>query len=279
VTVQMCERICRTYSNGHVAVSVSLNSIDDGSEGGGRRCVSAYSSRRVDILEEGKRDRCDRNRADLLPLVNGIVKLLSSSKSVEVPTRSVWFMIHSQEKIDSPGVTVVVRVLGISANSNTRALSNTLVDVVDGTERISDDLMVGKGLVTARLESGRITRGSRIEDVDAGQDRVCILAGSTTTSVGKSIRAGPVGLEEAKDKRSLRGTVGARLSELRSKVAALNQSTVLNSGGEERRAVYLLPQVKASLVPVLGDIRQIILNNGPDDVIDGSGVAVGLQNG
>jgi hypothetical protein len=187
-------------------------------------------------------------------------------------------MIHSQEKIDSPGVTVVVRVLGISANSNTRALSNTLVDVVDGTERISDDFVVGKGLVTARLESGRITRGSRIEDVDAGQDRVCIFAGSTTTSVGKSIRAGPVGLEEAENKRSLRSTVGARLSELRSKVATLNQSTVLNSGGEERRAVDLLPQVKASLVPVLGDIRQVILNNGPDDVIDGSGVAVGLQN-
>lgn len=84
-------------------------------------------------------------------------------------------------------------------------------------------------------------------------------------------------MEEAKDKRGLRGTVGARLSKLRSKVAALDQSTVLNSGGEERRTVDLFPQVKASLVPVLSDIRQVILNNGPDDVVDGGGVAIGLQ--
>jgi len=78
--------------------------------------------------------------------------------------------IGCQNAIDLPGVTVVVRVLGVSTNSNTRALSNTLVDVVDGSERISDDLVVGEGLVTAGLESGRIARGSRIEDVDAGQD-------------------------------------------------------------------------------------------------------------
>jgi hypothetical protein len=83
---------------------------------------------------------------------------------------------YSSKKVDSPGITVVVRVLGISANSNTRALSNALVDVVDGTERISDDLVVSKSLVTTWLEGGRITRGSRIEDVNTGQDRVCILA-------------------------------------------------------------------------------------------------------
>jgi hypothetical protein len=137
--------------------------------------------------------------------------------------------------------------------------------------------VVSESLITARLESSRVTRGSRVEDVNASQDRVCILAGSTTTSVGKSIRAGPVGLEEAENKRGLRSTVGTRLSELGGKVATLHQSTILDSGGEEGRAVDLFPEVKASLVPVLGDIRQVILNNGPDDVVDSSGVAIGLQ--
>jgi hypothetical protein len=277
VTVQIHKNIYKTYSNRHVAVSVGLNSVDDGSESGCRRCVGADSSRRVDILEEGKRDWSNRDRANLLPLVDGIIKLLGSSESVEVPTRLVWLILDFRNEIDSPGVTVVVRVLGISANSNTRALSDALVDVVDGAERISDDLVVSKSLVTAWLEGGRIARSSRVENVNAGQDRVCILAGSTTSSVGKSIGTSPVRLKEAKNKRSLRDTVGARLSKLSGKRGALNQSTVLDSGGEEGRAVDLLPQIETSLVPVLGHIRQVILDNGPDDVVDGRSVAIGLR--
>lgn len=205
--------------------------------------------------------------------------MLSSSKSVKVPTTLVLFHAFPRNEIDSPGVTVVVRVLGISADSNTRTLSNPLIDVVDGAEGISDNLVVGKSLVTAGLESGRVARGSRIEDVNTGQDRICILARSTTSSVGKGIGAGPVGLEEAKDKRSLRDTVGARFSKLSGEVAALDQSTVLDSGGEEGRAVDLLPQVKSSVVPVLGYIRQIVLDDGPDDIVDGSGVAISLHRG
>jgi hypothetical protein len=278
-TVQIHKNICKTYSNRHVAVSIGLNSVDDWSESGSRRCISADGSRRVDILEERKRDRSDRDWANLFPLVDGIIELLSSSKSVEVPTKLVWLIFDFRNWINSPGVTVVVRVLGISANSNTRALSNTLVDVVDGAEGISDDLVVSKSLVTAGLESGRIARGSRIEDVNASQDRVCILAGSTTSSIGKSIGASPVRLKEAKDKRSLGNTVGARLSKLSGKAVALNQSTILDSSSEEGRAVNLLPQIETSLVPVLGHIRQVILNNRPDDVVDGCGVAIGLWKG
>ena len=155
-------------------------------------------------------------------------------------------------------------------------MSNTLVDVVDGAERVSDDLVVGKGLVTAWLESGRIAGGSRIKDVNAGQDRVGVFARSTTSSVGKSIGASPVGLEEAKDQRSLRDTVGARLSKLSGKVVALDQSTVLDSGREEGRAVDFLPKIETGLVPVLGHIRQVVLDNRPDNVVDGCGVAIGL---
>jgi hypothetical protein len=271
--------IYETYGNRHVAVGVGLNSVDNGSESSSRGSVGTDSSRRVDILEEGKRDRSNRNRANLLPLVDGIVKLLSGSESVEVPTTLVLVHAFLRNEIDSPRVTVVVRVLGVSADSNTRTLSDTLVDVVDGAERISDNLVVGESLVTARLESGRIARGSRIKDVDAGQNRVCVLTRSTTSSVGEGIGAGPVGLEEAKDKRSLRDTVGARLSKLSGKVAALDQSTVLDSGGEEGRAVNLFPQIKSGVVPVLSDIRQIVLDDGPDDVVDGSGVAIGLHKG
>jgi len=181
------------------------------------------------------------------------------------------------QRSDLPGIAVVVRVLGVSANSNTRALSNALVDVVDRTERISNNLVVGKSLVTAWLESGRIARGSRVKDMNAGQDRVCILAGSATSSVRKSIRTGPVRLKEAKGKRSLRDTVGARLSKLSGKVVALYQSTVLNSGGEEGRAVNFFPKVKSSLIPVLGHVRQIILDDRPNDVVNGCGVTIGLQ--
>lgn len=133
-------------------------------------------------------------------------------------------------------------------------MSNTLVYAVDGAERIGDDLVVGKSLVTAGLECGRIARSSRIKDVNAGQNRVCILAGSTTSSVGKGIGASPVRLKEAKNLGRLRNTVGARLSKLSGKAVALNKSTVLHSSGEEGRAVDFFPQVEGSLVPVLGDI-------------------------
>jgi len=86
-------------------------------------------------------------------------------------------------------------------------------------------------------------------------------------------------LEEAKDKRSLRDTVGARLAKLSGKIVTLDQSTVLDSGGEEGRAVDFLPEIEPGLVPVLGHIRQIVLNDRPDDVVDGGGVAIGLQGG
>jgi len=86
-------------------------------------------------------------------------------------------------------------------------------------------------------------------------------------------------LEEAKDKRSLRDTVGARLAKLSGKVVTLDQSTVLDSGGEEGRAVDLLPEIEPGLIPVLGHIRQVVLNDRPDDVVDGGSVAIGLQKG
>lgn len=160
----------------------------------------------------------------------------------------------SRRKQDSPRVTVVVRILRVSANSNTGALSNALVDAVDGTERIGNDLVVRKSLVTARLEGSRIARSSRVKDVNAGQDRVCVLARSTTSGVGKSVGTGPVRLKEAKNERSLENAVGARLSKLSGEIIALNESTVLHSSGEEGRAVDLLPQVEGSLVPVLSHI-------------------------
>ncbi|KAH0356770.1 hypothetical protein KCU81_g154, partial [Aureobasidium melanogenum] len=149
VMAQACQHIYKTYSNRHVAISVDLDSIDDRGEGSSRGCICANSSRRVDILEERKRDR------------DSIVQLLSGSKSIE----------------------------GFRCSKNLQ----------DGAERIGDDLVVGKSLVTAGLECGRIARSSRIKDVNASQNRVCILAGSTTSSVGKGIGASPVRLKEAKN--------------------------------------------------------------------------------
>lgn len=74
-----------TYSNRYVAVCVGLDSVDNGCESCGRRCVGTNGGGRVHVLEEGKRDRSDGNGSNLLPLVDGIIKLLSSGKSVQVP--------------------------------------------------------------------------------------------------------------------------------------------------------------------------------------------------
>ena len=97
-----------------------------------------------------------------------------------------------------PWVTTIVAILRVTTNSNTDTLCDALVDRVNRSERISDNLVVGKRLVRARLESSSITGSRRIEHVNAGENAVRIFAGSSATSVGQSVRASPVGLQEAK---------------------------------------------------------------------------------
>jgi hypothetical protein len=74
-----------TYGIRHVAISVSENSIDDGSEGRRGRSVGSDCGRRVDVSEERQRGAGDRQGTDLLPLVDGVVELLGGGEGVEVP--------------------------------------------------------------------------------------------------------------------------------------------------------------------------------------------------
>lgn len=100
----------------------------------------------------------------LLPDVEGVVELLGGGQGVEVPR-----------------VAVVVAVFRVSADCNSGRLGDTVVDRVDGTERIYDDLVAGKGFVTAGLESRRVAGCGRVEVVDGGEDNVGITARSSVS--------------------------------------------------------------------------------------------------
>ena len=108
-----------------------------------------------------------------------------------------------------PWVAIVVDVLRVATNSNTNAACNTGVDGVDRAERVSDDLVVCKRLVRAWLECGRVAGGRRIEEVNASEDAVGVLARASATSVGKNIGTGPVGLKETENIGCLRIAVRA----------------------------------------------------------------------
>lgn len=75
-------------------------------------------------------------------------------------------------------------------------------------------------------------------------------------------------LEETEDVVSLGGVVcsGRRVADGGCEGGALTQCTVLYGGGEEGRRVYFFPEIKGGLVPVVGDIVEIELDDGPESV-------------
>ena len=97
-----------------------------------------------------------------------------------------------------PWVTTIVAILRVTTNSNTDTLCDALVDRVNRSERISDDLVVRQRLVGARLESSSITGSRRIEHVNASENAVGVFARTSAASVRQSVRSSPVGLQEAK---------------------------------------------------------------------------------
>jgi len=130
-------------------VGVGLHGVDDAGIGRRGRREGASRDGQDEVLEEGKRQGRDGDRTLLLPYDDGVVELLGGGEGGEVP-----------------GVSVVVDVLGISANSDGTTLSNVPVDAVDGPERVDDGFVVRKSLVAARLEGVCVAANGRVKVVD-----------------------------------------------------------------------------------------------------------------
>ena len=212
--------------NADVAVGISLHSADDGIEGSAARGVGTRRSGGVHILEESEGGAGDGDGADLVPLIDGIVKLLGRG-----------------EVGQEPRVAAVVGILGVAADRYGLALGNSGVQSVDGAERVGVHFVVGKGTGRARLESDVVARGRRVKGVNTGEDGVGVLAGAATASVGVDIGAGPEGLHVAENLRSLRVASRAGGADTASESATLDQGAVLVRHGEEGHAVDLLPEI------------------------------------
>lgn len=124
-----------TYCDRHVAVGVGGHSVHDGGESSGGRSVSANCCGWVHVLEESERGRGDGQGANLLPLVDRIVKLLGSGESGEVPVKCIVSESRTVKQWGLlPGVAVVVDILGVTTDCDTGALLDARVDRVDGAE-------------------------------------------------------------------------------------------------------------------------------------------------
>ena len=239
------------------AISVGLDGVDDGSEGGGRAGVGAGADRGDKVLEEGEGGGSDGDRALLLPDVDGIVKLLGGGESSEVPR-----------------VTGVVDILGVATDGSGLTGGTAVVNTPEA-HRVNDSLVVEKSLVGAGLEGVDIATGSGVEVVDGSQDGVDVLAAAVVDEVRGDIAVlVPEALLEAQDLGSNSIAGVARASDRPGKGRTLNESTVGGSDGEERRAVNLFPEIEAGLVPVLGSVSKVVLHDGPDDVLGGIGITV-----
>ena len=139
--------------------------------------------------------------------------------------------------------------------------------------------MVSKGAGRAGLEGGIGALRGGVECVDGGEDGVGVQAGAAVidVDVGVDVLAGPEALCEAKDLGRGICAAGAGLTESFGESGALSKSTLSRGQGEEGRAVDLLPQIEAGLVPVADGVAKVLLDDGPDNVESLGLVAVGNQ--
>lgn len=91
--------------------------------------------------------------------------------------------VQCSRELNLPWIATLVRILGISANSNALALRNTRVDRVGSSESIDQHLEVGKSLAVARLDSWAITVRIDIENGNGSQDRVSVKTSSAIVDV------------------------------------------------------------------------------------------------
>ena len=117
---------------------------------------------------------------------------------------------------DVPRITPLVDILRVPTNRISRTLSDTRIDGIDSPEGVCCDFMIGQRSLGARLEGPIIASGGRIKCMDSAQDRIDIFSASAVIVVGicKDVVTIPVGLQKAKDLRSLRYAAITRLSKL-----------------------------------------------------------------
>ncbi len=135
----------------------------------------------VDVLNEGEGGLVYNEAVTGLPLCYGTVEKLCSSSGNEVPL-SISYVQCSRE-LNLPRIATHVRILGISANSNTLALRNASVDSVGSSESINQHLEVGKSLAVAGLDSWAITVRIDIENGNGSQDRVSVETSSAIIDI------------------------------------------------------------------------------------------------
>ena len=238
-----------------VAIGIRENSIEDGVVGGGAVLIGSRCDGGDEVLEETERSGRDGDGTLGLPDGNGVVELLSGGEGQEVP-----------------GIAVVVNILDVSADGDSGALRDAVING-PGPERVRDGLVVREGLVAAWLESGSVAAETGVERMDGTEDTVAILASATGVVVDCSIhlvrirrgiwltrgrrhtvrnhvaRVGPVVLNQAENMRS--DLIAGRASGLEpgGKSAALDESSILGDGGEERGTVHFLPEVESGVIP------------------------------
>ena len=89
-------------------------------------------------------------------------------------------------------VSIVIAVLGVSADGDGGRRRDTVVDTVDGAEGVDVDLEVGQGFVRAWLEGNGVASGCGVESVDRREDGVGVLARASASRVSGDISSARV---------------------------------------------------------------------------------------
>ena len=174
-------------------------------------------------MEECEADGRHGQRADSVPLVQGVVEEFGRGRGVDVP-----------------GVAALVRVFRISSDGDGRPFRDASIDAVNRSEGIGDDFVICESLLRAGLERRVVTSCGRIKGVNATQEGVGVFGAAAVVlvCVSEDVLAVPEGLEEAED-LWCDGTSGAGLADLGCQCVAFYQCSVLDGGSEEAGALHL----------------------------------------
>lgn len=127
------------------------------------------------MLEEAERGVGDCEETLVVPDDEGVVELLCSGESGEIP----WLEDHVRLKeVQGVGahVTAFVDVFWVSTCGNSSVGGNASVEGIDVAECIHIDLEVGEGYVGTRLEGGRIAACVDVKGMYRRKDGVCVDA-------------------------------------------------------------------------------------------------------
>lgn len=142
------------------------------------------------------------------------------------------------------------------------------VDGIRGSHGIDQSLKVGKHLAVARLESWTVAVCIDIEGSDCAKDGVSVESSASIVlvDVGDDVLSVPEALQEAQDLWRL-VTSSASNSQVTSELGALDQRAMLVLDSKEAGPEHFFPEVETSLIPVLPNVREIVGDNWPDDLL------------